>query len=230
MLSAMLYDGEAPIVLTGANRPANTPGADGPANLLDAVALAGSARPPAWGGGRLRGRDPRRDDRAQGRQHRARGIRVPGGGPIGRVVEGRVWLHARPVRPSAVTPAPRSSGGDRHHISGRRRSHARRRPRLADGLVLVALGAGHLPPGVLQPPCGRRRARCRCWVTCRPVRPRSCSRTYGFAGPSPTCAQRCGLACRSCPPAAAAGGAAVLPGRGRSRSEGGAGGAGAMGR
>src|SRR2546421_5875822 len=40
VLCALLYGGEAPIVLTGANRPASHPGADGPANLLDAVLLA----------------------------------------------------------------------------------------------------------------------------------------------------------------------------------------------
>ena len=40
MLCALTYGGEAPIVFTGANRPASAPGADGPANLLDAVSLA----------------------------------------------------------------------------------------------------------------------------------------------------------------------------------------------
>ena len=37
MLCDVLHDAEAPIVFTGAIRPASAPGADGPANLVDAV-------------------------------------------------------------------------------------------------------------------------------------------------------------------------------------------------
>src|SRR4051812_49812194 len=40
MLCDVLHDAEAPIVFTGAIRPASAPGADGPANLLDAVSVA----------------------------------------------------------------------------------------------------------------------------------------------------------------------------------------------
>ena len=40
MLCDVLHDAEAPIVFTGAIRPATAPGADGPANLVDAVSVA----------------------------------------------------------------------------------------------------------------------------------------------------------------------------------------------
>src|SRR5258708_1336911 len=37
MLCDILHDAETPIVFTGAIRPASSPGADGPANLVDAI-------------------------------------------------------------------------------------------------------------------------------------------------------------------------------------------------
>ena len=42
MLADVVHDAEAPIVITGAIRPASAPGADGPANLSDAVSVAAS--------------------------------------------------------------------------------------------------------------------------------------------------------------------------------------------
>jgi L-asparaginase len=42
MLCDVIHDAEAPIVFTGAIRPASQPGADGPANLVDAISVAAS--------------------------------------------------------------------------------------------------------------------------------------------------------------------------------------------
>ena len=42
-LADLVHDAEAPVVVTGAIRPASAVGADGPANLRDAVAVAGSS-------------------------------------------------------------------------------------------------------------------------------------------------------------------------------------------
>jgi len=42
MLCDVMHDAEAPIVFTGAIRAASAPGADGPANLMDAVSVARS--------------------------------------------------------------------------------------------------------------------------------------------------------------------------------------------
>src|SRR3954467_1474825 len=49
MLCDVVHDSEAPVVFTGAIRPASSPGADGPANLLDAVSVAASAEAAGMG-------------------------------------------------------------------------------------------------------------------------------------------------------------------------------------
>ena len=75
MLCDVLHDAEAPIVFTGAIRPASAPGADGPANLGDAVSVAASEAATGTGrAGVLRRRDPPRPLRAQDGHHVAGGV------------------------------------------------------------------------------------------------------------------------------------------------------------
>ncbi len=183
VVCAMLHGAEAPIVLTGANRPGSAPGADGAANLIDAVAVAGSAGSAGLGAMIVFG----------GEIHAAMTVRKvdstgpaafgsPSAGPVGRVVEGRVWLHARPIR-----PAPLDVARLEHRVPivpsvlGDDGSALREAAAASDGVVLVALGAGHVSAGVL----GELRdaaQRIPVLVTCRPDRPSMLFSTYGFDG------------------------------------------------
>lgn len=101
VLCAFVTVGDAPIVLTGACRPVTSAGADGPANLVDAVWVAGSTRGAGLGtvvvfGGEIHAAMTVRKVDSTGPS----AFGSPATGPLGRVVEGRVWLHARPLRPS----------------------------------------------------------------------------------------------------------------------------------
>jgi len=183
VVCAMTYGGEAPIVLTGANRPASSPGADGPANLLDAVSFAGSRTAGGLGvvivfGGEVHAAMSARKVDSIG----PTAFGSPVAGPVGRMVEGRPWLHARPVRPTpvaverleySVAIVTATLGDDGKVLAELAASR--------DGIVLVALGAGHLSASAI----GELRTavqRIPVVVTCRPDRPSMLFDTYGFEG------------------------------------------------
>jgi L-asparaginase len=186
VLCAMTYDAEAPIVLTGANRPASRPGADGPANLIDAVALAGADDAAGLGtvvvfGGEIHAAMSARKVDSTG----PAAFGSPAAGPLGRIVEGRVWLHARPQARRALAPESLSyrvpivtaALGDDGEL-------LRVAAQTADGMVVVALGAGHLPPPMLS---ALREAAVRmpALLTCRVERAAMLFATYGFEGAEP---------------------------------------------
>src|SRR5436309_5660939 len=107
MVCALTYGDEAPIVITGANRPGSAPGADGPANLLDAIILARAPAAADLGvvvafGGEVHAATTVRKVDSTGPV----AFGSPTAGPLGRIVEGRVWLHATPRRPPP-TPVQR---------------------------------------------------------------------------------------------------------------------------
>ena len=182
-LCGLMYGGAAPIVITGANRPGSAPGADGPANLLDAIVLARA--PAAEGLGVVVA--------FGGEVHAAMTVRKidstgpvafgsPTAGPVGRIVEGRVWLHATPRRPTPlpvrrlhhrVTTVTTGLGDD-----GAMLRHA---AEVSDGVVLVALGAGHLSKEVLAE-LRHAAPRVPVVITCRPDRSSMLFATYGFEG------------------------------------------------
>jgi L-asparaginase len=184
LLTDLLYGGEPPIVFTGAMRHASAPGADGPANLFDAVVVAGADG--AEGLGVLVA--------FAGAVHAARAVRKadstapaafdsPRLGPIGRVQEGRAWMARRverfPPLPVASLDAtvhivPAALGADGSLVDAAIEAGA-------DGLVGVVLGAGHTPPpflGALK----RAAARVPVVVTVRPERGSILRGTYAFDG------------------------------------------------
>jgi L-asparaginase len=183
VLCSLLYGGEAPIVLTGANRPDSGPGADGPANLVDAVTLASAPQATGLGavvvfGGEIHaGMSVRKVDSTG-----PTAFGSPAAGPLGRIVEGRVWRHATPVRPQPLAVRELS-----HRVEivtsalGDDGALMRTAAQDADGVVVVALGAGHLPPSALDQ-LRRAAERIPVVVTCRPDRSAMLFATYGFVG------------------------------------------------
>jgi L-asparaginase len=181
VLCDLLHASDAPIVFTGAIRPASAPGADGPANLMDAVAVAGAAQSAGLGCVVVFG----------GEIHAARGVRKvdsagpsafgsPGGGPLGRVVEGRLALRARPVRPEHAlaperldfhVPVVVAALGDGLALLDAP----------ADGAVVATLGGGHLSPAALEQVQAAAR-RMPIVLAVRPERGAMLTSTYGFHG------------------------------------------------
>ena len=183
MLCAFLHDAEPPIVLTGANRPASAAGADGPANLLDAVTLAAAAPAAGLGavvvfGGEIHAATTVRKTDSTGPV----AFTSPVAGPFGRIVDGRVWLHARPPAPPHITPATL----DRRvpiitAVLGDDGALLRAAADSSDGLVVVAFGAGHLTPGMLHA-LQTAVTRIPVVITVRPERGSMMHATYGFEG------------------------------------------------
>ena len=184
LLTDVLYAGEPPIVFTGAMRHATALGADGPANLFDAVIVAGAEG--AEGLGVL--------IVFAGAVHAARAVRKadstapaafdsPRLGPIGRVQEGRAWMARRlerfPPLPVASLDAtvhivPAALGADASLVDAALEAGA-------DGLVGVVLGAGHTPPPFLAA-LKRAAAGVPVVVTVRPERGSILHGTYAFDG------------------------------------------------
>jgi L-asparaginase len=183
-LADLVYGGEAPVVFTGAMRPASAPGADGPANLLDALAVAGSDA--AAGLGTL--------VVFAGEIHAARAARKadstavmafasPGFGPLGRVAEGRALIDRRVERRAPLAVERLIAAVDVVSsglaVDGRLLDAAVESG--AEGVVAVLTGAGHVSPAFLRA-LERAAARVPVIAVARPERGSILRSTYGFEG------------------------------------------------
>ena len=151
----LLWDRPEPVVLTGAMRNPTLAGADGPANLLAAVSVA--ADPGFRGLGALVVlADEVHSARSAMKAHTTRphAFASPDGGPLGVVVEGRPRLLQRPatrgitIRPtgplSARVPVLTVGLDEDPTVVGALAD-------VADGLVVAALGGGHVPGRLVDP-------------------------------------------------------------------------------
>jgi L-asparaginase len=184
LLCDLVHGADAPIVVTGAIRPASASGADGPANLLDAVRAAGDAATAGLGAivafaGELHGaREVRKVDSVS-----PRAFASPRTGPIGRVSEARVEVWTAPARRPPLPVAQLDArveivaaglGTDGTLVDAARAAEV-------DGLVAVLLGAGHAPPAFLAA-CAGAAAEVPVVACVRPESGRILRTTYGFEG------------------------------------------------
>jgi L-asparaginase len=148
------WDRDEPLVVTGAMRHSGQAGADGPANLLAAVATAAS--PAARGLGCLVVMADEIHAARWVRKTHTTGVTAfgsPAAGPLGQLVEGRAIVHLRLSR-LPTTPPPVLDGIRVALVTAVLDDDGTMLPALAgraDGLVVAALGAGHVPVPWVEP-------------------------------------------------------------------------------
>lgn len=152
----LLLGGDQPVVVTGAMRGPQSPGADGPANILSAVLAAGSTT--------LRGvgatvvlNDQIHAARLVQKSHTLvpSAFTSPSAGPIGFIAEGVVNLCLRPARTSLTLDLPSDTVPKAVALISLGLGEDGRILRtLADlgysGAVIEGMGAGHIPSASVQ--------------------------------------------------------------------------------
>ena len=196
-LAALLWRSAAPIVFTGAMRPGGAVSADGPGNVLDAVALAAS--PAARESGSLVCFDGLVHAGHEAvKSHSWRTDGFASDAPLGRVREGLPELTAPRSRPQPLGAVAEALRGDLGAYVPIVTAAAGMDSRpidaaLAEGagaLVIVALGAGHLPAPML-PALDRALSDGLAVAICARTRHGgTLTRTYGFEGSESDLARR----------------------------------------
>lgn len=144
-------DPAIPVAITGAMRTSSDAGWDGPRNLVDAATVAAGEASAGWGtlvafnGSVFAGRTVMKMHATD-----VNAFAAPHAGPVGEVIEGQVRYGPKPARPVPLRPAGLTArvavialvvGDDGALLDLARPSH--------DGVVIVAFGAGNVPPDVV---------------------------------------------------------------------------------
>lgn len=152
----LLVQSDRPVVVVGAMRGAEAPGADGPANLLAATIVA--ADPLAVGLGTV---VVLNDTIHAARRVQKVSTFLPsafesvGSGPIGHVIEGQMHLQMRPARKAAIAGGLAQAGAPVALVTACLGDDGRALRLLPDlgyaGVVVEAMGAGHVPDVLVAP-------------------------------------------------------------------------------
>lgn len=183
------YDGETPVVFTGAMRNPSLASPDGPANLLTAVRTAQS--PEAQGRGALVAFNDR--------IHAARYVtktnsmnldtfRSPEFGPLATRDEETIRWHLAAERTQAVDPDPAALTNEVVALTVTADMHPSQIPAPGEcaALVLAATGAGHIPPKIVEPLAALADADVPIVATTRCPEGRLATDTYDFPGSEAT--------------------------------------------
>lgn len=195
-LAALVWPAGAPVVFTGAMRPGGSVSADGPGNLLDAVRLAPS--PLARDHGSLvvfDGVIHAGSEAVKSHSWRTEGFSSPA--PLGTVREGSVLLEGRDRTEPIATAAELVAGGlDRYVPILAAAAGSDGRPveavlgQGAEAIVVIALGAGHLPAAMLPALDAAMEAGIPVVACARTNEGGTLTGTYGFEGSESDLARR----------------------------------------
>jgi L-asparaginase len=181
----LLVDSDKPVVVTGAMRGADAPGADGPANLLAAARVAASSQAHGLGTLAVLNYDIHAARFVQ-KSHTAlpSAFLSPLTGPIGTVIEGDPKIYCRVARtprfaakdgPPAPVALVKATMGD----------DGRMFPALAGlgyrGVVIEGMGAGHVPAEVA-PIIGELATQVPVVLASRAMTGQMFTKTYGYPG------------------------------------------------
>jgi L-asparaginase len=192
-LARLVWGSEEPLAITGAIRTGGSVGSDGPLNLLDAVRFA--VAPEARGLGPAVVFDGLAHSAGEAvKSHSWRSDAFSSEAPLAEVREGRVrWLRAMRRDEPLATPAELADAPLDARVPivvAAAGMDSRPLEQEADALVVIALGAGHLPQQMLTGLDRALAAGTPVVVCARPARGGTLERTYGFEGSETDLAER----------------------------------------
>lgn len=182
----LCYDGGTPVVLTGAMRNPSMASPDGPANLLAAARTAADERAAEMGVlVALNDRVHAAREVTKAHSMNVDTFRAPEFGPLATVDEDRVAWRRQPVNPDpTLDPDPDALTSDVRTVTATvdMPDTLLRASTDSDGVVLAAMGPGHVPTTIIPALRELRREGVPVFVTTRSHEGRLYRDRYGFAG------------------------------------------------